>query len=109
MNKQIGIAGQFGLNKANSVQVEKAFENLTEFSDAPERDVRFKVTCGPNGNKGIHIRTGVLDMPKEQNVVVEPIFLDADNIGELYCVLLNLVIETEQHYIANLIETRRNN
>lgn len=62
------------------LQVERAFDNLVNYHDSPERDIRFQVNCG-SGNKGIHIRSGVLDAPKEYAVTVEPIFADADNVG----------------------------
>ncbi|KAI4503188.1 hypothetical protein M0802_001410 [Mischocyttarus mexicanus] len=62
------------------LQVERAFENLVSYSDAPERDVRFAVNCGTNNSKGIHMRIGVIDRPKDYSVTVEPVFLDSENI-----------------------------
>ncbi|XP_046674553.1 tripeptidyl-peptidase 2-like [Homalodisca vitripennis] len=62
------------------LQVEKAFENLVNYHDSPDRDVRFHISCGPGHNKGIHIRNGVQDVPKEYTVSVEPFFADADNV-----------------------------
>lgn len=64
------------------LQVEKAFDSLVANHETVERDVRFRVSCGPGNNKGIHIRSGVLDIPKEYSVSVEPIFADADKVGE---------------------------
>ncbi|XP_033232099.1 tripeptidyl-peptidase 2 isoform X2 [Belonocnema kinseyi] len=61
------------------LQVERAFENLVSFAESPERDVRFLISCGVNSAKGIHLRSGVIDRPKDIAIVVEPIFLDTDN------------------------------
>jgi tripeptidyl-peptidase II len=64
------------------LQVERAFEHLTAHSNACERDVRFHVTCGAS-NKGIHLRGGLQDTPKEVGVNIEPIFLKNDYAGVL--------------------------
>ncbi|XP_015173140.1 PREDICTED: tripeptidyl-peptidase 2 isoform X4 [Polistes dominula] len=61
------------------LQVERAFDNLVTYNDAPERDVRFAVNCGTNNSKGIHMRIGVIDRPKDYSVTVEPVFLDSEN------------------------------
>ncbi|XP_067010836.2 tripeptidyl-peptidase 2 [Anabrus simplex] len=61
------------------LQVGKAFEHLTKYHNQPERDVRFHVTCGMNNSKGIHLRGGLQDRPKDYTVTVEPFFLDPDN------------------------------
>lgn len=63
------------------LQVERAFENLVSYNDAPERDIRFVVNCGVNNSKGIHIRTGVIDRSKDYAITVEPVFMDSENIG----------------------------
>jgi tripeptidyl-peptidase-2 len=63
------------------LQVERAFENLVSTADCPERDVRFAINCGANNAKGIHLRTGVIDRPRDYAITVEPIFMDTDNIG----------------------------
>lgn len=65
------------------LQVERAFENLVSYCDVPERDVRFSISCGINNSKGIHMRTGVIDRPKDFGVTVEPIFMDSENIGNI--------------------------
>lgn len=64
------------------LQVERAFENLVNNANAPERDIRFTVNCGANSAKGIHLRTGVIDRPKDYAITVEPTFLDSENIGK---------------------------
>uniref|UniRef100_A0ABD2WWK7 Tripeptidyl-peptidase 2 n=1 Tax=Trichogramma kaykai TaxID=54128 RepID=A0ABD2WWK7_9HYME len=61
------------------LQVEKSFENLVANADAPERDVRFNINCGTSNAKGIHLRTGVIDRPKDYAITVEPTFLDSEN------------------------------
>ncbi|XP_043288637.1 tripeptidyl-peptidase 2 isoform X2 [Venturia canescens] len=60
------------------LQVERAFENLVEYSDAIERDVRFAISCGVNASKGIHLRSGVIDRPKDCTITIEPVFLDTE-------------------------------
>lgn len=62
------------------LQVEKAFEHLVNYSSTRERDVRFQVSCGLGNNKGIHIRSGIQDSPKEYTVTIEPVFADSDNV-----------------------------
>ena len=63
------------------LQVERAFEHLSSFTDQPERDVRFQVTSGA-ANKGIHLRGGMQEHAKEINVSVEPIFLKHEDTGK---------------------------
>lgn len=63
------------------LQVERAFENLVSYYDAAERDIRFVVNCGINNSKGIHMRTGVIDRPKDYAITVEPVFINSENIG----------------------------
>lgn len=63
------------------LQVERAFENLVSYYDAAERDIRFVVNCGINNSKGIHMRTGVIDRPKDYAITVEPVFINSKNIG----------------------------
>lgn len=58
------------------LNVEKAFEYLTQHENAPENMMRFSVRCGTQNAKGIHIRTGVLKKPIEYDVSIEPIFFN---------------------------------
>ncbi|XP_070157555.1 tripeptidyl-peptidase 2-like isoform X1 [Polyergus mexicanus] len=62
------------------LQVERAFDNLVSYSDAPERDIRFTINCGVNNSKGIHMRTGVIDRSKDYAITVEPVFINSENI-----------------------------
>ncbi|XP_011256902.1 tripeptidyl-peptidase 2 isoform X2 [Camponotus floridanus] len=62
------------------LQVERAFDNLVSYSDAPERDIRFTINCGVNNSKGIHMRTGVIDRPKDYAITVEPVFINSEVI-----------------------------
>ncbi|KAK2578923.1 hypothetical protein KPH14_011132 [Odynerus spinipes] len=61
------------------LQVERAFDNLVTYCDVPERDVRFAINCGTNNSKGIHMRVGLIDRPKDYAITVEPVFLDSEN------------------------------
>jgi tripeptidyl-peptidase-2 len=63
------------------LQVERAFEHLVSYHEEVERDVRFHVTCGIS-SKGVHLRGGLQEHPKEVNINIEPIFLNADDTGE---------------------------
>ncbi|XP_046586806.1 tripeptidyl-peptidase 2 isoform X1 [Neodiprion lecontei] len=72
------------------LQVERAFDHLVAYSGAPERDVRFSITCSLNNAKGIHLRGGVLDRPKDCPITVEPIFLDSDNVEPTRKINFNL-------------------
>lgn len=72
------------------LQVERAFENLVSFSQSAERDVRFSIACGVNNAKGIFLRSGVVDRAKDYAVVVEPIFMDNENIDPSRKINFNL-------------------
>ncbi|CAG9800674.1 unnamed protein product [Chironomus riparius] len=58
------------------LNVEKLFEYLKTYQKEPENNVRFAITVGNNGNKGIHIRTGRLTKTEEFNVNVEPLMFN---------------------------------
>uniref|UniRef100_A0A1B6CLJ0 Tripeptidyl-peptidase 2 n=1 Tax=Clastoptera arizonana TaxID=38151 RepID=A0A1B6CLJ0_9HEMI len=62
------------------LQVEKAFDHLVNFANAPERDVRFHITCGTGNNKGIYIRQHLQDKPREYSVFIEPVFANSDKV-----------------------------
>lgn len=72
------------------LQVERAFDNLVTYSNIPERDVRFSVSCGANNSKGIHMRTGVIDRPKDYAITVEPVFLNSQNTDPARKIAFNL-------------------
>jgi hypothetical protein len=61
------------------LNIEKAWLHLSAHAAAPERDVRFAVTCNGKASKGIHLRGTAALKAAEYAVKVEPIFLDADN------------------------------
>lgn len=65
------------------LQVEHAFDNLLTYKNVPERDVRFSINCGANNPKGIHMRTGIIDRPKDFVITVEPVFLNSENTGTI--------------------------
>lgn len=64
------------------LNVEKCFDHLTTYSNEIENRVRFTISVG-NGNKGIHMRTGLLSKPEEFNVNVEPLFFNEKFAGRL--------------------------
>nr|XP_012225494.1 PREDICTED: tripeptidyl-peptidase 2 [Linepithema humile] len=72
------------------LQVERAFDNLVSYCDAPERDIRFAINCGINNSKGIHMRTGIIDRPKDYAVTVEPVFINSENIDPARKIDFNL-------------------
>ncbi|KAH0553976.1 tripeptidyl-peptidase 2 isoform X2 [Cotesia glomerata] len=72
------------------LQVERAFENLVANCKAIECDVRFAINCGVNNSKGIHLRSGVIDRPKDCAITVEPIFLDTENVDATRKINFNL-------------------
>ncbi|KAH9635138.1 hypothetical protein HF086_000859 [Spodoptera exigua] len=61
------------------LNVEKAFDLLSEYSSAPERDVTFSIQCGPSNAKGILLRPRIDDVPKDIGITVEPQFLQDHN------------------------------
>ncbi|XP_076246823.1 tripeptidyl-peptidase 2-like isoform X2 [Calliopsis andreniformis] len=72
------------------LQVERAFDKLVTYNDVPERDVRFSISCGANNSKGIHMRTGVIDRPKDYAITVEPVFLNSENTDPARKIEFNL-------------------
>lgn len=112
------------------LNVEKTFENLVQFSDAPDRDVRyvntsysltnrldlieklnfsFAVTVGTNLAKGIHLRYAE-PVPKEYLVVVEPVFMNEKEIGNFVIFFKALVVvELLRPTIKILLEIRKLN
>ncbi|KAG6441933.1 hypothetical protein O3G_MSEX002060 [Manduca sexta] len=57
------------------LNIEKAFEILTNYHNQPERDVTFSIQCGPGNGKGIFLRPRIDDVPKDISITVEPQFL----------------------------------
>lgn len=64
------------------LNVEKAFEYLIKYKDAPENRIRFSIGVGSQYLKGIHIRRGVLNRPEEYNVTIEPVFFNEKDTGD---------------------------
>lgn len=62
------------------LQLDRAFELLMDHHDAPERDVRFHITCGQSNGKGIYIRSKLHTTKYEYSVNVEPFFRNSDTI-----------------------------
>ena len=52
--------------------------------------MRFHVTCGNGAQKGIHIRTGVTEKARDFQVNIEPVFANADNLGNYGLIYYNL-------------------
>lgn len=54
----------------------RAFDHLAEFAMAPERYLRFAVSCG-GGMRGVYLRENhQLQKPHEIPVTVEPVYID---------------------------------
>jgi len=66
------------------LQVEKAFDYLTQYYTEPESYVKFIVSCGIQGcnqlGKGIHIRNAIENKAIDCNVTVEPVFLNDGDV-----------------------------
>ncbi|KAG5677346.1 hypothetical protein PVAND_007111 [Polypedilum vanderplanki] len=58
------------------LNVEKLFEHLKNYQNAQENNVRFLITVGNNGNKGIHMRSGKLTKTEEFTINVEPLMFN---------------------------------
>ncbi|KAH8285044.1 hypothetical protein KR054_004277 [Drosophila jambulina] len=58
------------------LNVEKAFDHLTEHKQAKDNLLRFSVRVGNNQAKGIHLRQGVQRKFVDYNVNIEPVFLN---------------------------------
>lgn len=66
------------------VQAERAFEHLATYHNQPERNIRFQLTCGHQGMRGIYLRDSFREKPEEILVKVDPIFYNSTNIGNYY-------------------------
>lgn len=75
------------------LQVERAFDHLVAYANVPERDVRFSISCSLNNAKGIHLRGGYIDRPKDCPITVEPIFLDSDNVGRFMIIMIPIFMK----------------
>lgn len=64
------------------LNVEKLFEHLKTYRYERENKVRFGITVGTNGHKGIHMRGGKLSKIEEFNVNVEPIIFNEKYAGK---------------------------
>lgn len=64
------------------VNVEKAFEHLVAYHNQPERNIRFQLTCGNQGMRGIYLRDSFRSKPEDIVVRVDPIFFNGSNIGK---------------------------
>lgn len=62
------------------LQVDRAFEFLTNNYKEQEYDVRFHVSCGTANTKGIYVRTKMYNTTHEYSVTVEPFFLNSDAV-----------------------------
>ncbi|KAL0901074.1 hypothetical protein ABMA27_006396 [Loxostege sticticalis] len=69
------------------VNIEKAFEILTTYHDAPERDVTFNVSCGVSNAKGILLRPRPGDAAKDVGITVEPQFAE-NHQDETNCAII---------------------
>ncbi|XP_063827389.1 tripeptidyl-peptidase 2 [Ostrinia nubilalis] len=58
------------------VNIEKSFELLSTYHDAPERDVTFGITIGANGGKGVLLRPKPGDHARDLGISVEPHFAE---------------------------------
>lgn len=63
------------------LQVDRAFNHLTEHHGAQERDIRFHVTCGSSGSKGIYVRSKNTQNSYEYSISVEPCFKNCDSVA----------------------------
>ncbi|XP_060874087.1 tripeptidyl-peptidase 2-like [Metopolophium dirhodum] len=67
------------------LQVEKAFDYLTQYYTEQESYVKFMFSCSTkghsvNGNKGIHIRNAIENKVVDCVIIVEPVFLNNVNV-----------------------------
>lgn len=63
------------------LQVENAYEYLTTYQNAQERDIRFNINCGTSNCKGIYLRTKKRVLNQEFSISVEPFFLNHDQVN----------------------------
>lgn len=63
------------------LNVEKLFDYLQIYRNEPENMMRFAVSTGNNGAKGIHMRSGQLSKAEEFNVTVEPLMFNEKYAG----------------------------
>lgn len=64
------------------LNIEKLFDHLKTYQKESENNVRFVITVGNNGSKGIHMRSGKLTKTEEFNVTIEPLMFNEKYSGE---------------------------
>lgn len=77
------------------LQVEKSFEYLTQYHSEMESYVKFNISCGNEGQKGIHRRNVMDDKTMDSSVTVEPVFLNSTDVCKyniLYHSMLSLLL-----------------
>lgn len=62
------------------LNVEKLFDYLKTYQNEPENQMRFAISAGI-GNKGIHMRSGLLNKSEEFNITVEPLMFNEKYAG----------------------------
>uniref|UniRef100_A0A0A9YF50 Tripeptidyl-peptidase 2 n=2 Tax=Lygus hesperus TaxID=30085 RepID=A0A0A9YF50_LYGHE len=62
------------------LQVEKAFDYLVTYSQSPDNQVRFNINVNGSKDKGIYMRSGLQNKPKDFSINIEPVFADSSNI-----------------------------
>lgn len=79
--------------------MERAFDALEKLSNLAERNVRFHISVSAGSGsgfgwpmKGIYIREPVIDKPKEYSISVEPVFLNEDQIGNIFQTICNSIL-----------------
>lgn len=87
----------------NLYQVEKAFDYLYQYYNEIDSYVKFIVTCGTDGKKGIHIRNASENKSIDYTVTVEPVFLKNKDVGKLLNQLLNII-----HKLNNILDYYEN-
>ena len=70
-----------------TLQVEKAFEHLTQYKDSLERDLRFHITS--NGKLGVYLRQAEeVKTPSVHMITIDPLFLNDKQIGILVTIFI---------------------
>lgn len=65
---------------------------MSQYYNELESYVKFIISCGIEGKKGIHVRNAIENKTIEYSVTVEPVFLNNAYVGKLLNQLYNIIL-----------------
>ena len=84
------------------IQVDRAFDYLTDNTDAADNDVRFDIRVQSRGNaRGIYLREPFeVDEPQDARITINPVFHDDASNRDKVDFELRVKLEATEHWIG---------